>query len=120
MSRDAGQFESNGASKSTDLIGLTILLSSLLLLLPQSTTMFVLGIFILLAVGLYLLVGYRHPKLPITFLRNDRGAEEKTRVLLLTAHPDDECMFFSPTILALNRQPEVEIYLLCVTKGSLL
>ncbi|KAI9597539.1 hypothetical protein BDF19DRAFT_463926 [Syncephalis fuscata] len=83
-----------------------------------SIAMLVLGVIIICAVALYLRISYKHPKLPITFLRNDRGAEEKTRVLFVTAHPDDECMFFSPTILALNRQPDVEIHLLCVTKGD--
>ncbi|RKP04764.1 putative deacetylase LmbE-like domain-containing protein [Thamnocephalis sphaerospora] len=80
--------------------------------------MLVIGLFILLAVGLYALVVYRQPGLPIVFLRNDRGAQEKTKVLLLTAHPDDECMFFAPTVLLLARQPEVEIHLFCVTKGD--
>ena len=39
------------------------------------------------------------------------------RVLLITAHPDDECMFFSPTLLALGRQQQV--YLLCLTDGKM-
>ncbi|KAI6040949.1 putative deacetylase LmbE-like domain-containing protein, partial [Pisolithus marmoratus] len=41
------------------------------------------------------------------------------RILLLTAHPDDECFFFAPTILALRRgvsQPEV--YSLCLSTGN--
>lgn len=28
---------------------------------------------------------------------------ERHRVLLLTAHPDDECMFFAPTLLTLSK-----------------
>ncbi|RKP28144.1 putative deacetylase LmbE-like domain-containing protein [Syncephalis pseudoplumigaleata] len=80
--------------------------------------MLVLGLIIILAAALYLRIAYKHPKLPVTFLRNDRGVEEKTRVLLVTAHPDDECMFFAPTILALGRLPEIELHLLCVTKGD--
>lgn len=38
------------------------------------------------------------------------------RVLVVTAHPDDECMFFAPTIIqlvALN----VDVHLLCLSKG---
>ena len=38
-------------------------------------------------------------------------------VLLITAHPDDECMFFAPTILSLQQQ-EVQVYLLCLSEGK--
>lgn len=51
------------------------------------------------------------------------------RVLLLTAHPDDECMFFAPTITALvTREPnglQIEssrwntvLYTLCLSVGD--
>ena len=30
------------------------------------------------------------------------------RILLITAHPDDECMFFAPTILSLGRSVRAE------------
>ncbi|KAJ7489389.1 N-acetylglucosaminylphosphatidylinositoldeacety la se, partial [Mycena latifolia] len=49
-------------------------------------------------------------------------------ILLLTAHPDDECMFFAPTILALAalqepsvsgaRDPESALYSLCLSVGN--
>ena len=41
-------------------------------------------------------------------------------VLLLTAHPDDECMFFAPTILALSEalQPPSKLYSLCLSVGN--
>ncbi|XP_077302127.1 N-acetylglucosaminyl-phosphatidylinositol de-N-acetylase-like [Arctopsyche grandis] len=39
------------------------------------------------------------------------------RVLLVTAHPDDECMFFGPTIVNLARQG-IDIYLLCLSNGN--
>ena len=39
------------------------------------------------------------------------------RVLLLTAHPDDECMFFAPTILALQRA-DIEVFSLCLSTGN--
>ncbi|KAF8075094.1 LmbE-like protein [Lyophyllum atratum] len=38
-------------------------------------------------------------------------------VLLLTAHPDDECMFFAPTIQALTRT-NAHIYSLCLSVGD--
>ncbi|KLO09846.1 LmbE-like protein [Schizopora paradoxa] len=44
-----------------------------------------------------------------------------SRVLLLTAHPDDECMFFAPTLLGLNNQvskTSYELYSLCLSSGD--
>lgn len=38
------------------------------------------------------------------------------RALILTAHPDDECMFFSPTILSLRKQ-DVHVKSLCLSSG---
>lgn len=40
------------------------------------------------------------------------------RVLLIIAHPDDECMFFSPTILTLTRTAPHNVYLLCLSEGN--
>ena len=37
-------------------------------------------------------------------------------VLFVTAHPDDECMFFAPCILHLSRLSSV--HLLCLTSGK--
>jgi N-acetylglucosaminylphosphatidylinositol deacetylase len=42
-----------------------------------------------------------------------------TRVLLVTAHPDDEAMFFAPTLLWLAAQG-VQTYVLCLSNGELL
>ena len=41
------------------------------------------------------------------------------RICLLIAHPDDEAMFFSPTILALT-DPELgnHVKILCLSTGS--
>ena len=39
------------------------------------------------------------------------------RVLLVTAHPDDETVFFAPTITALHSSGH-EIYVLCLTTGK--
>uniref|UniRef100_A0A1B6GUW1 N-acetylglucosaminylphosphatidylinositol deacetylase n=1 Tax=Cuerna arida TaxID=1464854 RepID=A0A1B6GUW1_9HEMI len=38
------------------------------------------------------------------------------RVLIVTAHPDDECMFFGPTIVELQKR--YIVYLLCLTDGD--
>lgn len=39
------------------------------------------------------------------------------RVLLVTAHPDDEAMFFGPTILGLLAAG-ADLYLLCLSSGN--
>ena len=39
------------------------------------------------------------------------------RVLLVTAHPDDETVFFGPTITALHGFGQ-EVFLLCLTTGE--
>lgn len=44
----------------------------------------------------------------------DKGVGK--RVLFVIAHPDDECMFFGPTILNLIKNSEV--YLLCLSIGN--
>jgi hypothetical protein len=39
------------------------------------------------------------------------------KLLLLTAHPDDECMFFAPTLLSLTSS-DAEVYSLCLSSGN--
>lgn len=39
------------------------------------------------------------------------------KILLVIAHPDDECMFFLPTLLALRRS-HLALYLLCLSTGN--
>ncbi|CAG5044066.1 unnamed protein product [Parnassius apollo] len=46
-----------------------------------------------------------------------RGALRAKRVLLVTAHPDDECMFFGPTIYRLCEQG-ADVYILCLSNGN--
>ncbi|CAN1804235.1 N-acetylglucosaminyl-phosphatidylinositol de-N-acetylase [Linum perenne] len=53
-----------------------------------------------------------------TFLREvSGGASEKRNVLLVVAHPDDESMFFSPTINHLISRGH-NVYLLCFSIGN--
>ena len=39
------------------------------------------------------------------------------RVLLVIAHPDDESMFFAPTVLGLRAQ-RIPVFILCLSTGS--
>lgn len=45
-----------------------------------------------------------------------RGALGAKRVLVVVAHPDDECMFFGPTIFRLCEQG-ADVHLLCLSNG---
>ncbi|EDX12272.1 N-acetylglucosaminyl-phosphatidylinositol de-N-acetylase [Drosophila simulans] len=40
------------------------------------------------------------------------------RVLLITAHPDDECMFFGPLIYSLTQRKGCQVYILCLSNGN--
>ncbi|KAF5281678.1 hypothetical protein FQR65_LT14608 [Abscondita terminalis] len=52
----------------------------------------------------------------LLWFRSD--VEKPRRVLLVTAHPDDECMFFGPTIINLTRNRDCTVYLMCLSKGA--
>lgn len=39
------------------------------------------------------------------------------RALFVTAHPDDECMFFGPSIVHFVQQG-IDVHLLCITEGG--
>ncbi|UJR26146.1 hypothetical protein I4U23_007490 [Adineta vaga] len=40
------------------------------------------------------------------------------RLLLVVAHPDDECLFFSPTLRVLQSQHDIELNLLVFSRGN--
>ncbi|KAI9063770.1 LmbE-like protein [Trametes sanguinea] len=46
------------------------------------------------------------------------SADGPANILLLTAHPDDECMFFAPTILALLDKTDARLHSLCLSVGN--
>ena len=56
----------------------------------------------------------------------DPGTGKSTHILLLTAHPDDECMFFAPTVLGLatavpgtsSLESPPDIFSLCLSVGN--
>ena len=53
-------------------------------------------------------------------IANAKRKEIRTakRVLLVTSHPDDETMFFGPTILSMTKNPNVSLFLLCMSNGD--
>ncbi|XP_030010873.1 N-acetylglucosaminyl-phosphatidylinositol de-N-acetylase-like [Sphaeramia orbicularis] len=50
-------------------------------------------------------------------LRRFGSAGAEVRVLVVTAHPDDECMFFGPSIIRLTEE-KAEVHLLCLSEGN--
>ena len=45
-------------------------------------------------------------------------AIKSQNILLVTAHPDDEAMFFAPTILSLIRKQSIGLFHLCLSSGN--
>ncbi|VDM17012.1 unnamed protein product [Hydatigera taeniaeformis] len=45
------------------------------------------------------------------------GLSQRRPILIVTAHPDDECMFFSPVILSLLKW-DIPVDLLCLSSGN--
>ena len=83
--------------------------------------------FILLSILLpFILISLSSPYAPTEPFALENARDVPARVLLLTAHPDDECMFFAPTILSLlsqthttqDDQSSPEIYSLCLSVGD--
>ncbi|KAE8168137.1 putative deacetylase LmbE-like domain-containing protein [Aspergillus tamarii] len=70
---------------------------------------------IVLSLGLYLLLAYplaNDPRLvPVAF-------QEARSILLVTAHPDDETLFFSPTITYRQNDANVKRSLLVISSGN--
>lgn len=76
-------------------------------------------IFIILNALLYVLIHrYRGGSSKFRFLRPSKLPDNASRVLLVTAHPDDECMFFGPTLIALKKRSNCRIFVLCLSKGK--
>ncbi|KAL1970285.1 hypothetical protein VTN77DRAFT_5445 [Rasamsonia byssochlamydoides] len=72
-------------------------------------------IFFLIPLVLYFLLAYTlagDPRLVPHAIRNARN------VLLITAHPDDECLFFSPSILHAWGNPHVNRAILVLSSGN--
>lgn len=51
-------------------------------------------------------------------IKFNKDVESCHRVLLVTAHPDDECMFFGPTVLNFVNRKDCLVYLMCLSSGT--
>lgn len=50
-------------------------------------------------------------------LWGEKQIPNSNRILFVIAHPDDECLFFGPTILAALRNNPSNTYILCLSTG---
>lgn len=82
---------------------------------------------ILLLLALIPLVSLLRRRTISTFAFEEPSSVHKERILLLTAHPDDETFFFSPTLTALSRTPispvrqtgELrDLFIVCLSTGN--
>lgn len=72
-------------------------------------------IFFLLA---YFLAYQKASNIETIIKQNQANTSHKVakKVLFVTAHPDDECMFFTPTIEAMKK--ESDLYILVLSNGG--
>ncbi|XP_069136011.1 N-acetylglucosaminyl-phosphatidylinositol de-N-acetylase-like [Argopecten irradians] len=75
-------------------------------------TTYVVYPYLILAVVVYLVFGSIR-----SFNYRTISASVPQKILLITAHPDDECMFMSPVVLALVREGHL-VSVLCLTTGN--
>lgn len=95
-----------------------IVCAHLVIYLRETLDHIVLVIFVytLVCLVLYKLLFHRCSRW-FRFIRKSRLPTNASRALLVTAHPDDESMFFGPTILELRRR-NCRIFLLCLSEGN--
>ncbi|XP_013875079.1 N-acetylglucosaminyl-phosphatidylinositol de-N-acetylase [Austrofundulus limnaeus] len=64
---------------------------------------------------------YQHRRSSVNLLKHvmniSSDGETDVRALVVTAHPDDECMFFAPTIIRLV-ESNATVHLLCLSEGN--
>lgn len=70
-------------------------------------------VYILICILLYLCI------ITWKWLSFDREIRNSKRVLFIIAHPDDECMFFGPTIQYYTRKKNCVVYLMCLSTGNI-
>lgn len=69
------------------------------------------SVYILVCVVLYISISRWQ------IIRFKKDVKNPHRVLIVIAHPDDECMFFGPTVLNFTKQNQCKVYLICLSTG---
>ena len=79
-------------------------------------------IFAAIGVAIYLIVIILvvAPVVRYLLLRCSRSCtvDLDAKTLFITAHPDDECMFFAPSVLTLTTHNRENAFLLCLSEGK--
>ncbi|XP_037924615.1 N-acetylglucosaminyl-phosphatidylinositol de-N-acetylase [Hermetia illucens] len=74
-------------------------------------------VYLLVCLLSYKLIFSRSKRFPIRLLSDVRFPDYR-RVLFVISHPDDECMFFGPTIRSLTKREDCQVNILCLSKGN--
>ncbi|ORX70340.1 N-acetylglucosaminyl-phosphatidylinositol de-N-acetylase-like protein [Linderina pennispora] len=72
---------------------------------------------ILLSAAIYVVLYFQPGLVQRNFVPAAKLDKKQKHVLFVTAHPDDECMFFAPTISALQQQNTM-VSILCLSTGD--
>lgn len=75
------------------------------------------GLYAILCLVVYVLIFQKWLTQWYRNATNCRLPNSSRRVLIVIAHPDDESMFFGPTILSLTKRTDCQVYLLCLSNG---
>lgn len=92
--------------------------------LLEMLKVFLLGANVLLFIAAACVYATSSKAAPSTTAASDATPTATKRALLVTAHPDDESMFFLPLVHSLTQrnasgtEPEWEIHLLCLSRGN--
>ncbi|KAJ2849148.1 hypothetical protein GGI22_005589 [Coemansia erecta] len=73
---------------------------------------------LLASAAFYVLLCFRPGIAEREFIPKEKLGKKQKHVLFVTAHPDDECMFFAPTLAYLSRRKDIAVTLLCLSKGD--
>lgn len=79
------------------------------------TILWILALYLIFSVFLYIIFVQMHNSWHVR-----SHLTENERILIVISHPDDECMFFGPTIVNLTRCKDQKIFLLCLSYGMFL
>src|SRR5437879_4089939 len=81
-------------------------------------------LFIVIAVAVYIIISLLVAKFPQFFFdasgQRMEGKRIRGNTMLVIAHPDDECMFFGPTIVSFlkQRRGRDKFLILCLSNGD--
>ncbi|KAJ2683983.1 hypothetical protein GGH99_004190 [Coemansia sp. RSA 1285] len=73
---------------------------------------------LLVSVVMYVVLCFRPGITERGFIPKEKQGKKQKHVLFVTAHPDDESMFFAPTLAYMAKRADIAVTLMCLTKGD--